>query len=151
MAAEQTPAATQQVTTHKRTANPGCLLSTLWFIFFGWWLGLWAILGAWLLNITIIGLPLGLFILNHLPFLLILQPPSMQEEIVTTADGVDIHERDLPQINFFLRAIYFLLVGWWWSLIWLLLAYVFCLTIIGLPLGVLMFRMAPSMTTLKRY
>ena len=151
MSTEQAQADSQQVTTHKRTVGPGCCLSTLWFIFFGWWLGLLAIVAAWLLNITIIGLPLGLFILNHLPFLLILQPPSTQEEIITTPNGVEIHEGDLPQTNFFLRAIYFILVGWWWSLIWLLLAYIVCLTIIGLPLGTLMFRLVPAMTTLKRY
>ena len=38
MSTEQAQADSQQVTTHKRTVGPGCCLSTLWFIFFGWWL-----------------------------------------------------------------------------------------------------------------
>jgi len=151
MSSELTQSTSQPVTTSKRSNGPGCLLSTLWFIFFGWWLGIISIVAAWLMNITIIGLPLGLFILNHLPFVLILQPPSTQEEVITSSGEVEMHARAIPQINFFLRAIYFILAGWWWSLIWLLLAYLVCLTIIGLPLGILMFRLVPAMTTLKRY
>ncbi len=45
----------------------------------------------------------------------------------------------------------FIFVGWGWSLVWTILSYLACLTIIGLPLGLLMFRLAPAMTTLKRY
>ena len=44
----------------------------------------------------------------------------------------------MPQNPFILRAIYFVLIGWWFSLIWSLLGWLLCVTIIGLPLGVLM-------------
>ena len=140
---------TTVVTTHR--ANPGCLVSALWFIFFGWWVGGIAILFAWLFSVTIIGLPLGLFIINNLPMILLLQPPGSQQITKNTPTGSYIEESGLPQYNFFLRALYFVLVGWWWSFIWTVLAYVVCLTIIGLPLGMLMFRLLPGMTTLKRY
>ena len=140
---------TTVVTTHR--ANPGCLVSALWFIFFGWWVGGIAILFAWLFSVTIIGLPLGLFIINNLPMILLLQPPGSQQVTKNTPTGSYIEESGLPQYNFFLRALYFVLVGWWWSFIWTVLAYVVCLTIIGLPLGMLMFRLLPGMTTLKRY
>jgi uncharacterized membrane protein YccF (DUF307 family) len=137
------------VQTHRN--SPGCLVSGLWFIFFGWWIGGLATLTAWLLGVTIIGLPVSLFILNNLPFLLVLQPPSSETVTTITAQGTVTQNREMKQINWFLRAIYFLLVGWWWSLIWMILSYIVCLTIIGLPLGLLMFRLAPAMTTLKRY
>ena len=137
----------------RRSYSPGCLVSGLWFIFFGWWIGGLATLFAWLMNITILGLPIGLFILNNLPFLLILQPPSSETIIQTKPDGTPaaFQERDIRQRNWFLRALYFIFVGWWWSFIWMLLSYVVCLTIIGLPLGLVMFRLAPAMTTLRKY
>jgi uncharacterized membrane protein YccF (DUF307 family) len=140
-----------QVTVQTRSHGPGCLVSGLWFIFFGWWIGGLATLTAWLLGVTIIGLPISLFILNNLPFLLVLQPPSSETVTISSPDGTVVKQREMKQINWFLRALYFMLVGWWWSLIWMVLSYVVCLTIIGLPLGLLMFRWAPAMTTLKRY
>jgi len=140
-----------QVTVKTRRDGPGCLVAGLWFIFFGWWIGGLATLFAWLLNVTILGLPIGLFILNNIPFLLILQPPA--SEVVTTVGlgGTTVQEQEMRQITWFLRALFFIIVGWWWSLVWMILSYIVCLTIIGLPLGLLMFRLAPAMTTLKRY
>jgi uncharacterized membrane protein YccF (DUF307 family) len=42
------------------------------------------------------------------------------------------------------------LIGWWLSLIWSLLGWLFCVTIIGMPLGVLMLNRLPNVTTLMR-
>jgi uncharacterized membrane protein YccF (DUF307 family) len=139
-----------QIYTFRRSGNPGCLLQLLWFVFIGWWLGLAALVFAWICNITIIGLPLGLAILNNLPLVIALQTPTSQV-VVGAGGGSGVVEGGLPQYPFILRALYFVLIGWWWSFIWLLVAYLFCATIILLPLGLLMFRQAPFMTTLKRY
>lgn len=144
-------ATTPSITVQKRSQNPGCLLSGLWFLAFGWWIGGLATLIAWFLGLTIIGLPLSLWIVNNLPFLLVLQPPSQETVTTTTPAGVQVEVRPVQQIHWFWRTLYFLLVGFWWSLVWMILAYVLCLTIIGLPLGLVMFRLAPAMTTLKRY
>ena len=134
-----------------RESGPGCLVQLVWFVFIGWWLGLWAILAAWLLNITIIGLPLGLLILNNIPKIIALQNPRREYEVITRDGKPVLRASGLPQFNFFLRAIYFLLIGWWWSAVWLLVAYLLCATILLLPVGLLMFRYVPLMTTLKRY
>jgi uncharacterized membrane protein YccF (DUF307 family) len=140
-----------QYTYDPRHNSTGCLIQILWFIFIGWWLGLWAIAIAWLLNITIIGLPLGLWILNNIPMILALQQPTDRLTILSDTTRTSLQETSLPQINILLRAIYFLVIGWWWSLIWLLVAYLLSATIILLPVGLLMFRWTPFMTTLRRY
>jgi uncharacterized membrane protein YccF (DUF307 family) len=134
----------------KETA-PGCLIQALWFIFIGWWLGGLAIILAWLLNVTIIGLPIGLAILNNIPRILSMQPPRKEIRIIQSDGKSRIVESNLRQRNFFLRSIYFILIGWWWSALWLIIGYLFCITIILIPLSLNIFRLTPFMTTLKRY
>lgn len=135
----------------ERTGEPGCLIQTLWFLFVGWWLGSLAISLAWFLNVTIIGLPLGLAILNNIPKLLALQNPERYVQVVSRGGRTVVRESDLPERPFLLRALFFLLIGWWWSGIWLGVAYLLCATIILLPVGLAMFRATPAMTTLERY
>ena len=143
---------TPQVSVMTLGNGPPCLISALWFIFFGWEIGTAAMVVAWFFNITIIGLPVGLFILNHIPFLLFLRPPSSQVVAQTTPTGeVVIEERGRPQINILLRALYFILVGWWFSALWLLVAYLLCVVIVGLPIGLVMFNLTPAVTTLRKY
>jgi uncharacterized membrane protein YccF (DUF307 family) len=48
-----------------------------------------------------------------------------------------------------LRAAWFLLVGWWLSSVAIGVAYVCCLTIIGLPLGFIIFNRLPVILTLR--
>src|SRR5215216_5524798 len=94
--------------------GPGLLVRALYFILVGWWFsGIWAAF-AWILCITIIGLPLGLYMLNRLPQVVTLKPAS--RDLVVTASGrvVDVRVRQRP---FLLRAIYFVLIGWWLSAI----------------------------------
>jgi uncharacterized membrane protein YccF (DUF307 family) len=136
---------------HPRGGALGCIVSLLWFFFIGWWAGLIAIGLAWLLNITIIGLPLGLPILNSIPMIIGLQQPTRVITSTNQGGQVNIDSHGLNQINIILRTIYFLLIGWWISLVWLLVAYCFSATILLLPIGLLMFHYAPFLTTLKRY
>jgi uncharacterized membrane protein YccF (DUF307 family) len=145
----ETPSQTS--TTIQRESGPGCLIQALWFIFIGWWLGAIAIAIAWFLNITIIGLPFGLSILNNIPRILSLQPPRREIQVMHVGGETRITESSLPQRNFLLRALYFVFIGWWWSAIWLVVAYILCITVILIPLSLEMFRLTPFMTTLKRY
>jgi uncharacterized membrane protein YccF (DUF307 family) len=128
------------------------ILRVLWFIFIGWHVTFWWVLAAWLLNLTIIGMPLGLWMLNRVPLVLTLRTQRTYAVSETRSDGaVEWHTQGIPQNPFILRAIYFILIGWWFSLIWSLLGWLLCVTIIGLPLGVLMLNRLPEVTTLMRH
>ena len=51
------------------------ILRVLWFFLIGWHVTLYWIVAAWLLNLTIIGMPFGLFMLNRVPLVLTLRTP----------------------------------------------------------------------------
>ena len=73
-----------------QNSGPGLLVRVIYFLFVGWWLGLIASTVAWILNVTIIGLPLGLAIINHLAGIITLRPPSQKVTVegnVATVHG----------------------------------------------------------------
>ncbi len=123
------------------------LLRALYFIFFGLWLsGIWAAV-AWVLCVTIIGLPFGLWMLNRLPQVTTLR--AQPSDLVILADG-RVYQRDVRQAPLLLRALYFLAIGWWLSALWLVAAWALCTVIIGMPLGFWMFNRVPAVITLAR-
>jgi uncharacterized membrane protein YccF (DUF307 family) len=123
------------------------LLRVVWFFVLGWELAALWIVVAWLFNITIIGLPVGLWMINRVPQVLTLKSPG-GDYYVNGKTGERQFKR-AEQVNFFLRAFYFVFVGWWASLLWAAMGWLLCLTIIGLPLGVLMLNWLPFVTTLR--
>ncbi|MBC8074459.1 MAG: YccF domain-containing protein, partial [Chloroflexales bacterium] len=79
------------------------LIRALYFIVFGlWFSGVWAAI-AWVLCVTVIGLPLGLWMLNRLPQVATLRPE--QRDLFITASG-QVFERTASQTPFLMRAIY---------------------------------------------
>jgi uncharacterized membrane protein YccF (DUF307 family) len=62
-----------------------------------------------------------------------------------------VRATDIEQRPFLLRALYFLLVGWWLSLLWLTLAWFASITLIGIPLAIWLYNRVPAITTLRRY
>ncbi len=134
------------------TQGPGCLVRGLYFIFVGSWLGAIWMLAAWFFNVTILGLPLGLAMLNRLPQIMTLRPVRMQT-VVTSRDGSTyVGQAPLRQRPFLLRALYFIVIGWWFSLVWLLFAWLISgVTLgLGLPVAFWMFDRVPEITTLAR-
>ncbi len=135
-----------------RQSPPPFPIRALYFILIGWWLtGLW-INVAWALNATVIGLPLGLLMINRVPQVLTLKPVSQRATARVDENGqlVNIRTTGVPQHHWLLRLIYFLLIGWWVSFFWANLAWILCVTIIGLPFGIMMFNKLPAVTTLMR-
>lgn len=123
------------------------ILRLLYFFFFGlWFSGIWAAI-AWVLSITIIGLPIGLWMLHRLPQVATLRPERHNVEYTSSGE---IYTRNLPQPNFFIRAIYFLLIGWWLSALWLTVAWALCAVLIGIPIGFWMIDRVPAIMTLAR-
>lgn len=131
--------------------NPGCLVQILWFAFVGWWLGqAWMII-AWIMMITIVGIPVGVMMLNKIPWIIALRNEPVRVKVTTQADG-SLTEREVGkrQVNIILRAIYFILIGWWFTALWMELAYALCMSVIGLPIGFWMFDCVPGVLSLKK-
>lgn len=122
--------------------RPGCLLQLLWFFFVGWWLGGLAVGFAYLMFLFIVTIPVGVAVLNVVPELFALRAPA---RVVTPYGRVDVRQR-----NILLRAVWFVVVGWWLAAITLFVGYVLCLTLIGMPAGFLLFDATPGLLTLRR-
>jgi uncharacterized membrane protein YccF (DUF307 family) len=138
--------------TYMEPTNPGCLVQLAWFVFIGWWLAQGWVAVAWFLIVSVVGMPMGVMMLNRVPQVLALRDPSeVRLKARSVGKGLYVYERvGVEQYPFLVRAIYFLLVGWWLSAVWMLLAYAVCCTLIGLPLGIWMFDLVPMLVSLRR-
>ncbi|WP_435196850.1 YccF domain-containing protein [Natronomonas sp. EA1] len=117
------------------------LTRALWFLFVGWWLTPVLINVAWLLNVTVIGIPIGIKLVNLVPTALSLAEPRS----LSDPDGAK------GQRSLLVRAVYFLFVGWWLSFIWANVAAFLAVTIIGLPFAFWLFNRLPYVTSLYRF
>jgi uncharacterized membrane protein YccF (DUF307 family) len=116
------------------------LARALWFVFIGLWVGqLWLLL-AWLLNLTLLGLPLGMWMLSRLPQVMTLRSTPIPQRAPVGIGQSTAH--------FAVRAVYFVLIGWWVSLLWMQVAWLIAATMIGLPLSFMMFERVATLTTL---
>jgi Inner membrane component domain len=82
-------------------------------------------------------------------------PQQMQPQIIinNTINPQQMMYRPMyhrPQINVWIRLLYFLLLGWWLGMVWIMLALFLICTIIGLGVGVLMFKYLPAVMTLQQ-
>ena len=127
------------------SGGPNLLIRFLWFLFIGWWLGGIVSGIAWFCVLTVIGLPLGLWLMNRLPTMITLRPQEQRFYV----DGNVIRKGE-QQRPFWIRAVYFILIGFWFSGVWMLLAYVACVTLLLLPVGFWMYGRVGAVTTLYR-
>ncbi len=128
-----------------RRPGPSLLVRVVWFLVVGWWLGGVASAVAWALNATVVGLPVGLWIINRLPTLITLRP---QQADLLVVDGALVPA--VAQRPFIVRAVWFLLVGWWLSGLWMGAAYALVLSVVGMPLAFWMYGRIGAVTTLFR-
>jgi uncharacterized membrane protein YccF (DUF307 family) len=147
-----TAAPTSPTTVVIQEGGPNLLIRIVWFLFIGWWLSGIVSGVAWLLNVTILGLPLGLYLLNRIPAVSTLKSPRKEllltlDEAGTTTTAAAVRPSQRP---FWQRALFFVLVGWWFSGVWMTLAWIASVTILGLPLGFWMYGATGKITTLKR-
>jgi len=116
-------------------------IRALWFIFVGWWVTPVVINVAWVLNVTVILLPIGIKLINLVPTVLTLAEPRSLSD-ATAGRG---------QRSLVIRALYFVFIGWWLSLLWANAAALLALTIIGLPIAIWMLNRLPFVTSLYRF
>lgn len=142
------PEVRQTVTTERR--GPHFLLRVLWYFLVGWWLTGISLAVGYLAGLTLIGLPLAFWVFNRTGTILTLRPRMQTTTIAQSGDVMTISRTHRKQRSLLLRAIYFVLVGWWGALLWMTVAYFFCLTIILIPVGVIMLNRLPEIYTLHR-
>jgi len=131
--------------------GPHILVRVVWYIFIGWWLTAILMGIAWVAAIFIVTLPLTFYLVNRIPTTLTLRPRRERYAMVTGADGVTRYQRiATEQTSLLVRAVYFLLVGWWLSLLWMVASYLLMLTVVGIPLGLMMVNRLPFIFTLHR-
>jgi uncharacterized membrane protein YccF (DUF307 family) len=125
-------------------------MRALYFIFIGWWAGLiWLNIGYFFV-LTVIGLPVGLIMLNRLPAVLTLQPASQHVNINITGGTTNINIGGAQQVNFLIRAVYFIFIGWWAGLLLAWVAYLLFVLLVTIPVGVLLLNMLPTVITLRK-
>jgi uncharacterized membrane protein YccF (DUF307 family) len=94
--------------------------------------------------LTVVGLPLAFWIFNRIGTLLTLRPRTRTTTIVGGNGTTTVSSQGAKQRPLWLRAIWFVLVGWWAALIWMIAAYLISLTIIGIPVGIMMLNRLPG-------
>jgi uncharacterized membrane protein YccF (DUF307 family) len=136
----------------ERQRGPGLLVRLVWWLVVGWWASGIAIAVAWVALVTIVGIPLAVFVINRLPSILTLRPRTTTWTIGQDAEGRPIAmERGRPQVSWIVRGAWFVIVGWWASGLWMLAAWLISLTVVGLPIALLMFNRTPFVASLYRY
>jgi uncharacterized membrane protein YccF (DUF307 family) len=130
--------------------GPNFFLRVLWYVFIGWWLTGISLAIGYLAGLTVIGLPFAFWIFNRTGTLLTLRPRSQTTTIVEADGTAAVSYQGARQRSLWLRALWFVLVGWWAALIWMIVAYLISLTIIGIPIGIMMLNRLPEVFTLHR-
>ena len=139
------------VITRPADRGPGCVVRALWFLLIGIWLSGIVTFIAYLACLTIIGLPLGFWLFNRLPMVLTLRPRT-ELQVIEVQDGVAyVRGNKGKQLPTIVRALWFILVGWWLGAIYVSIAWLLCAIIITLPLGLWLFNRVGAVMTLLRY
>ena len=129
-------------------APPPLPARVAWCLLAGIWLTPFWLVGTWLCLCTVVGMPLAARMLDLAPTVLTLQPPqdaAARWRYREAGPTVATPQHDLP-----LRAMYFVFVGWWASLVWMLVAYLISLTVVGMPTGYRMLELTPAVAHLQR-
>ncbi len=145
------PARPQVVLVREGQEGHGCLVQTLWFLVFGWWMSQLAVVVGYLLVATVLLMPLGFALLNRVPYLATLRRAARVTNASVQEDGAVVVERsDKPQRPFWQRALYFLVIGWWFALIVLELGWLLTATVLLAPVGLALMGWFPTAITLRR-
>lgn len=123
--------------------SPSLIIRAIWFVAVGWWLTGFILSVAWAVSLTVVGLPIGVKLINKVPKAL-----TLKESAGDDVDRVEIGGGSGSSPGMLVRGVYFVLVGWWASLLWTALAYFLCVSVVGLPIGIKMFNTLPKVLSL---
>jgi len=133
-----------------QASGPSFLVRAIWFVFIGWWLSGFVMMFAWFMAATIVGLPIAFATFNRVPMIQTLRPRSITTR-VTMVDGVTmVTQGNAEQLDLWIRAVWFLCVGWWLGLIVTIVAWVASVLIVTLPLSVILIDRLPEVITLQK-
>jgi len=133
-------------------SGPGYLVRAIWFVFVGWWLTGIVSAVAWFAMITIIGLPLGIWLINRIPTVLTLRPRTTYTYAYADGTGaIWTGESRLQQTPWPIRGLWFIFVGWWASAAMMTFAWALVVLIITLPIGLWLYNRVPFVASLYRY
>ncbi len=131
--------------------SPNILLRFLWFIFIGTWVGWFVITVAFICEATIIGIPVALYLFDRTPTIMTLKARHSRIAVSRNAQGrLESRELRPKQQNILLRILYFLLIGWWFTGIWIAIAAALAATILGIPIAFWMVDQVPFVSSLAR-
>lgn len=142
----------------------GFLIRAIYFMFVGWWLGLFWLQLGFALCALVVTLPVGLIMLNRLPQVLTLKSSGTSTQVnisstmVQSAPGgpammvnnINVNVGGTVQHSFLIRALYFVFIGCWVGYIWANLAYLCFVSVILIPVGVIMLDKLPAVLTLRK-
>ncbi len=125
------------------------IVRALYFLLIGWWFGLVVALLGWLLYATLIGAPLGIKVLNAVPGAISLRAREKDIRVFAGEDGYTVTRVTKEQRPWWVRLIWFPF-GLVFSLLAILLAWLLCVWLITMPLGVMLFNKVPAIASLYR-
>ena len=147
---QQPPSQGSNIVVMSDSPEPNILLRVVWFVFVGWWLSFWAIVLATVLQLTIIGIPGAIWVINRIPQIMTLKS-SRRLQVSNNDSGVTvIGYSDREQRRLWVRAIYYVLVGWWATFVGLLLLWIAGILIITLPISFWMAGQTGKVQMLRR-
>jgi hypothetical protein len=96
-------------------------------------------------------MPLGIKMINKIPYVVSLKNSEVDIEVIDNDGEMSVVEQTPDQRSLVLRGVYFLLVGWWASGIWMTIAWGVSVSVIGLPVAIWMYGKLPAVVSLYRY
>lgn len=124
------------------------LIRLPYFFILGLPVGATCALVGWTLCVTVVFLPFGIWLLHRLPLVTTLTMPD--EDYAPIARASDWkHVPDEESVPLLGRILWFVLVGWWLSFIWIKLAFLLGMTFILTPVGFWMTNRVPAILTLE--
>jgi uncharacterized membrane protein YccF (DUF307 family) len=128
---------------------PPLALRAAWYVVAGVVCTLFWIIAAWVVLISVVGRTVATRMLERAPTILTLHLAGPRSPAWMTAPVP--YRAPYPAsapMNSPSRVLYFIFIGWWASLIWLIFAYFAVLSVVGIPLAYRMLETAPKVAYL---